>query len=155
MIPDALETHQRTSLVPYISSLFTRCVARFRSAALLVGADMRQWPAIDRYMSTSVDLAPFADFWARVCNRYNRDVFGSQSDLWQKSADLETEFSQFIHWRLWPLVASENECARNVLRIAGSLPSKSQEQAARALVVYIDDLTFDVDMKPLDPGYFE
>jgi hypothetical protein len=155
MIPEALEIHERSSLVPYMSSLYDRCVSRFRNAALLVGADLRQWPAMDRYTSSSVDLAPFAVFWERVCKRYNCDVFDSQHDLLRKSADLQTAFSQFIHWRLWPLVASENECARNVLRVAESLPSKSKAQAARALVVYIDDLSFDVDMKPLDQGYFE
>ena len=154
MIPETLEVHQRTSLVAYVGSLYNTCVRRFRTAALLVGADLRQWPAIDRYMSTTVSLAPFSPFWGRVCERYNREIFDPQWDLWPP-ATIEEAFSQFVYWRLWPLIASENECVRNVLRVAESLPSKSKTQAAHALVVYIDDLTLDVDIEPRDPGYFE
>jgi hypothetical protein len=154
MIPEALEVHQRTSLVAYVGSLYETCVRRFRTAALLVGADLRQWPAIDRHMSTTVNLAPFTFFWGRVCERYNREIFDPQCDLWPP-ASTEEAFSQFVYWRLWPLMASENECVRNVLRVAGSLPSRSTSQAAQALSVYIDELTFHVDMQPRDPGYFE
>jgi hypothetical protein len=105
-------------------------------------------------MSTAVHLAAFSPFWGRVCERYNREIFDPQCDLWPPLA-MEEAFSQFVYWRLWPLMASENECVRNILRVAGSLPSRSSTQAAQALVMYMDELTFNVDMQPRNPGYFE
>ena len=155
MIPEALEAHQATAMVAYVGALFQTCLRRFRDAALLVGADLRQWPAIERFMSTEVDLAPFSPLWERVCNRYNLDIYDPQCDLLLRSAPVEESFSRFIHWRLWPMVASENECVRNVLRAAGALPCKRDFDAVRALIVHIEGLTFKVEMKPLDPGYFE
>jgi hypothetical protein len=153
MIPEAPKAHQATSMVAYVGSLYRTCLHRFRDAALLVGADLRQWPAIDAFMSTEVDLAPFSPFWGRVCDRYNCDICDPQRDLLRRSAPVEESFSQFIHWRLWRMLASENECVRNVLRGAGVLPCNHEFDAVRALIVYIDGLTFTVDMRPLDPGY--
>jgi len=155
MIPEGLEAHQATSMVAYVWALHQTCMRRFRGAAILVGADLRQWPAIENFMSTEVDLAPFSLFWGRVCEKYNHDVYDRQCDLLRRTAPAEESFSRFIHWRLWPMLASENECVRNMLRAAKALPCGREFDAVRALIVFIDGLTFEVDMKPPDPGYFE
>ena len=165
MTSDAFRVHQRTGLVSYVGALAQTCIRRFRDSALLVGADLEQWPMMKNAYSERIDLVRLAPFWTKVCDRYNREIYEPQLSLSLPSKELlrlkeekvreEDVFSRFIHWRLWPIIASENECVRNVLRAVGFLPSQSPLCAADALAYFVEEMSFHASMYRPDPGYFE
>lgn len=131
-----------------------QCLRRFTDAARLVGADLAQWPSLPSpWSDVRIDLAPLLPFWRSVCERYNRDIHDGQLDLLRDSNAPDVIFSEFIHWRLWPVVVSEHECVRNVLRAVGSLPSRDRLAASNALVAFIADLEFHAAMRPSEPSY--
>ncbi len=66
-----------------------------------------------------------------------------------------TNFNRFIYWRLWPIIASEKECVRNILRAIDFLPNSNQQRAADALVLYVEEMKFNIDMYNPSPGYFD
>jgi len=146
-----LREHQRSSAASYLFALHECCRRRFRNAALLVGADTARWPGLDGLeKNPSYDLRPLLSFWTEVVERYNAELFDPQIDLFRGPEAQLDRFSQFIHWRLWPVLAKENEVVRNVLRAAGSLPSKNRSRATSALVACITDLPFDLNCR-IDP----
>lgn len=165
MIPLDLNTHQTASMVAYVGALAKTCVVRFRDSALLVGADLNQWPPIKEFFTRRIDLWRLVPFWTQVCFRYNRDVYDPQAAVSFAANDIKNvgrevtredeAFSRFIHWQLWPIIASENECVRNVLRSVDFLPSKNPQRAVEALVLYIDEMAFSAEIYRPDPGYFE
>jgi len=132
MISDVLIYHQRVARLSYVNSLHELCARRFRDAAMLVGADLEQWPALRRWTEHRADLTHFDAAWKQVCDRYNAELYDPQLDLFLKEPPDEV-FSRFVHWRLWPVLASDNECARNVLRVAGTLPCHNPADAGAAL----------------------
>lgn len=166
MISIELQNDQSRGLVPYVGALAQTCIRRFRDSALLVGANLEQWPAIKESFSRRIDLTRLAPFWSHVCLRYNRDVYDPQQAISfvteddpikfaRESMREDMIFSRFIYWRLWPIIASENECVRNILRSVDFLPSQDPRRAVEALTFYIDEMAFSADIYRPDPGYFE
>lgn len=165
MISLDLNAHQTASMVAYVGALAKTCVVRFRDSALLVGADLNQWPPINEFFTRRINLGRLVPFWTQVCFRYNRDVYDPQLAISFAANDIMNDgsegiredviFTRFIYWRLWPIIASENECVRNVLRSVDFLPSQNPQRAVEALVLYIDEMAFSADIYRPDPGYFE
>lgn len=153
MIPPAFLEHQRAARVAYLGSLHERCVRRFRDAALLVGAELAQWPAVQNWPEHRAELGALGPFWTRVCERYNAGVYDPRPDLLRPDDAPDDLFSRFVHWRLWPLLVSDNECTRNVLRATGSLPCRAPAAAGRALAAAMDAWLLHVEMRRPDPGY--
>jgi hypothetical protein len=146
-----LRRFQQDAAATFLFSLHERCRRRFTNAARLVGADLAQWPSLTVIGAREpVDLSPLLPFWDTVRDRYMSEMFDSQMQLFGRAEPQCDQFSQFIHWRLWPRMASEDECVRNVLRVTGSLPSRDPQGASYALITYIAELPFHLTMQPLD-----
>lgn len=142
-----LRAHQQAAAIPYLTALHDRCRRRFLQAARLVGADPAQWPHLaGAGVTTSIEMGPLLPFWSVLCDRYRAELFTPQSELFGPREPHE-RFSQFVHWRLWPLLASENECVRNVLRATGTIPARDRTGPAGALVLYMRELTLAADSR--------
>ncbi len=147
-----LRAHQQAAAIAYLTALHDRCRRRFLQAAWLVGADPAQWPHLaDAGVTTSVELGALLPFWSVLCDRYRAKLFTPQSELFGPREPQIERFSQFVHWRLWPLLASENECVRNVLRATGTLPARDRTGPAGALVIYMRELRLAADIRPPEP----
>ena len=140
---EQLQEHQFASRLNYLHSLHDDCLHKFRSAAMLVGADLKQWPNIDRFYDRTVNLSPLTGFWDVVCDRYNREIFNGQRDLFVED-DPTILFSNFIYYRLWKALVSnrESEVTRNILRAVKTLPSHDHKLAATALTHHIREMQF-------------
>jgi hypothetical protein len=143
-----LQEHQFVHRLNYLHYLHDDCLQKFRSAALLVGADLRQWPHIDRFYDRTVNLSPLTGFWDIVCERYNREIFDSQRDFFVDDEPIIL-FSEFIYHRLWRVLVSnsESEMTRNILRAVMTIPSNDHKFAASALVHHIREMRFNVQMR--------
>lgn len=120
----------------------------------LIGADPAQWPRLTQPADAKVDLAPLWPFWLAMIDRYNREVFDPQTELFGEPEPQVTKFSQFVHWRVWSALAEDNECVRNVLRALRVLPSHDSQRAVNALVCFIRDVPIGTRMAA-DPGHEE
>ena len=49
----------------------------------------------------------------------------------------------------------EKECVRNILRAIDFLPNSNQQRAVDALVLYVEEMKFNIDMYNPSLGYFE
>ena len=148
MTLERLQEHQFASRLNYLHSLHDDCLQKFRSAALLVGADLTQWPHIDKFYDRTVNLSPLTRFWDTVCERYNREIFDSQRDLFVED-EPTILFSKFIYHRLWRALVSnrESEVTRNILRAVMTIPSNDHKLAASALVHHIREMQFNIQMR--------
>jgi hypothetical protein len=165
MIPERLIQHQHFSFESYVGSLARTCIRRFRDAARLVEANLDHWPKLEKANSGRIYVYNLITFWERVCERYNRDVYDPQlilslpgRELYHMAIEHVTEeaiFSQFVHWRLWPIIASENNCCRDVLRAIEALPTKDMKRTVSHLTDYVEDMEFSADICRPEPGYFE
>jgi hypothetical protein len=149
-----LRRHQVDSAAAYLFPLIDRCRLRVLNAVHLIGADPAQWPGLTRAADASVDFGPLWPFWLAVIDRYNREVFDPQTELFGEPEPQLTRFSQFVHWRVWPALAKDNECVRNVLRALRLLPSHDSQRAMDALVYFIGELPIGMRLAA-DPGQEE
>jgi hypothetical protein len=149
-----LRRHQVDSAAAYLFPLFDRCRLHFLNAVNLIGADPAQWPGLRQPADAKVDLGPLWPFWLAVIDRYNREVFDPQTELFGEREPQVTRFSQFVHWRVWPAVTGDNECVRNVLRALRVLPSHDSQRAVDALVCFIRELPIGMRLAA-DPGHEE
>lgn len=165
MIPERLVHHQQHSFESYMAALVRTCIRRFRDAAYLVEANLDQWPKLEAANSGGIYVYYLIPFWERVCERYNRDVYDPQLKLSLPGREIyhfavehvteEAIFSQFVHWRLWPIIASENSLCRDVLRAVEALPTKNIQRAVSHLTDYVDDMAFTSEIYRPEQGYVE
>jgi hypothetical protein len=147
-----LRAHQQAAAIAYLTALHDLCRRRFLQAARLVGADPAQWPHLaEAGVTTSVELGPLLPFWSVLSDRCRAELFTPQIELFGPREPQIERFSQFVHRCLWPLLASENECVRNVLRATGTLPARDRSGPAGALVIYMRELKLAADIRPPEP----
>lgn len=165
MVPNKLIEYQYFSFTSHVGALAQRCIRRFRDAAVLVGVDLSQWPMIENWASHRITFYDMRSFWDVICEKYNKEIYDPQLILSFPTSEIaifpyervgeEDLFSQFVYWKLWPIIVSDNDCVRNLIRVIEYIPSKNPARAAECLVNYVEEMNFCIKMKPDTHDYFE
>ena len=155
MTREKLRQHQWDAKLLYLDALAQRCRRRFMEAAVLVGADVAQWPDLRRIGGPRVncDVGHLIPFWDELCALYMAkfaDLQLSMHELMENNSvtkpDTEAVFSQWIYWQMWPRMTEDDGLVRAVLRAVRCLPSENPERAANYLSIYLENLDLDVWM---------
>ena len=153
MSREKLRKHQWDAKLFYLDALARRCRRRFIEAAVLIGADLEQWPDLGRIGGPRVncDVGHLIPFWDELCAHYVTKFEQMQTSMLNIMEDNaagvltpEAIFSQWIHWQMWPRMTEDDGVVRAVLRAVRCLPSRNPERAAEYLSIYLEHLELNV-----------
>lgn len=143
MTDHALSSIQRAETLDDLSALAMACKRRFVESADLL---QLRGPIIKRLrdlgVSESVDYALLFPAWKLMCTRYNQERYDPQATLFEEpQARIVRLWRQFVRHELMEALVADDELVRNVLRVLGALPCRSQEDVARTVCQYFADMT--------------
>lgn len=144
--------YQKAHACEALSWLANDCIKRYLAAARLVGL---QGAIADRIAEARCkggqDLTPLLTVWDAVCERYRDERFDAQESLFEAhDAEVRREWSEFVHWKLFPRLLREDEFVRNVLRALRLLPCRDIADVVTALRCHVFEMTLPDDDPPRD-----
>jgi len=150
---DQFVDHQRDMFRYAVSSLLRDCVQRFLSAAYLLEVSGEVTDGIEKSRKGgTTNLTPLRPVWQMVCIRYREEQFSPQTDwLVGDEEQFVKPWSDFIYWRLFPVLLRSDRFVRNLLRAVGQLPCASVADAVAALMIEVTEMT----LPNQRPPYFE
>ncbi|PWC91932.1 hypothetical protein [Azospirillum sp. TSO5] len=153
MTRDELAAFQADRAKTDLFALYSLCRRRFlRAAALLELPRDRLGPIAAMGGWEPVELAPLMPAWSILCRRYREEGYDPQINLFAPSASTPAEaWSHFVHHRLFPTLAQDDELVRNVLRAVGATPCRSSANAAEALCLRLTEMTLSDTPSPWAP----
>ena len=153
MTRDELAAFQADGAKTDLFALYSLCRRRFLHAADLLELPRdRLGPIAAMSGWETVDLAPLLPAWSILCGRYRDEGYDPQVNLFAPSASAPAEaWSRFVHHRLFPTLARDDELVRNVLRAVGAIPCRSSANAAEALCLRLTEMTLPDTPPPWAP----
>jgi hypothetical protein len=153
MNKEQLASYQMEGQYAMLSSLIMRCRERFLRAGSLVQMPtpaldkVRQFGLVEKY-----DIACLLPAWYLLCNRYLNEIYSPQMGMF---AEIEVEkadaWDRFVYNQLFPRLVRDDEFVRDILRVFGVLPCKSQSGAIEALQQYFREFALPTETDPRWP----
>lgn len=148
MEPDELNKKIFAEWRPALSCLLEDCRRRFVRAAQLLEINDSE---IRRVQDASqVELRPLFEMFLELCDRYAKEVYTPQIDLFKSKDPLQIWRTYYYHTMI-PCLVANDDVVRNVLKATEILPSKHVGASMKALVDFAKYFTFEVDGYRPDP----
>ena len=126
-----------------VFALTSACRERFVAAADLVQVGGPTIDALRSYFWEPTGTGLLNEIWFRLCERYMAECHDPQLAFFESDPEhhLQNHWDRYAREELLPALVRDGELVRNVLRVSGGLPCRSREEAADAILVFIDEMT--------------